>query len=198
MVGVGLEAGEAVGDDRVGDALDALASESETPGDHRDAEPAGRGDPHHLPSRLGLSGELGGRLAVAAQRAGEFEHFGDQGLHLDVALGGVAKIFLFFVLFLVVRGTPALLLYRDVLNRGERYSLALLSSTQLPFVVAITALATSSGHMPASTATALVGAALLSPLVFPMLGLRIAKRAHDPGTARADADHPALAPDAAG
>jgi hypothetical protein len=52
--------------------------------------------------------------------------------------------------------------------------------------------------MRASTATAVVGAALLSTLVFPMLGLRIAKRAHDPGTARADADHPALAPDAAG
>ena len=86
MVGVGFEGREALGDDRVGDALDALASESETPGDHRDAEPAGRGDPHHLPPRLGLPGELGDRLAVAAQRTGEFEHFGDQVLHLDVAL----------------------------------------------------------------------------------------------------------------
>ena len=52
MVEVGLEGRVAVGDDRVGHPLDALASESETPGDHRDAEPAGRGDPHHLPPRL--------------------------------------------------------------------------------------------------------------------------------------------------
>jgi hypothetical protein len=92
----------------------------------------------------------------------------------------------------------ALLLYRNVLNRGERYALALLSSTQLPLVVAITALATSSGHMRASTAAALVGAALLSTLVFPMVGLRIAKRAHDQALAHTDAGHPALAPDGAG
>jgi Kef-type K+ transport system membrane component KefB len=125
------------------------------------------------------------------------------GMKLDVSAlfaspGGVAKIFLFFVLFLVVRGTPALLLYRNVLDRGERYALALLSSTQLPLVVAITALATSSGHMRASTAAALVGAALLSTLVFPMLGLRVAKRAHDQAAAHEDADHPALMPDSAG
>lgn len=102
-----------------------------------------------------------------------------------------------FVLFLVVRGTPALLLYRNVLNRGERRALALLSSTQLPLVVAITALATSSGHMRSSTAAALVGAALLSTLVFPMLGLRIAKRAHEPA-AHEDASLVASAADAAG
>jgi hypothetical protein len=46
-------------------------------------------------------------------------------------------------------------------------------STQLPLVLAITTLATSSGHMRASTAAALVGAAVLSTLVFPVLGLRI-------------------------
>jgi Kef-type K+ transport system membrane component KefB len=116
------------------------------------------------------------------------------GMRLDVTAlfaspGGVAKIGLFFVLFLVVRGTPALLLYRGVLDRRERQALALLSSTQLPLVVAITALATSSGHMRASTAAALVGAALLSTLVFPMLGLRIAKRAHEPEATHADETH---------
>jgi Kef-type K+ transport system membrane component KefB len=80
---------------------------------------------------------------------------------------------LFFVLFLVVRGTPALLLYHKVLDARERMALALMSSTQLPLVLAITALATSSGHMRASTAAALVGAAVLSTLVFPVLGLRL-------------------------
>src|SRR3954462_13516604 len=44
------------------------------------------------------------------------------GMQLDIAalfstVGAVAKMFLFFALFLVVRGTPALLLYRDTLNR---------------------------------------------------------------------------------
>jgi Kef-type K+ transport system membrane component KefB len=105
------------------------------------------------------------------------------GMRLDVSAlfaspGGVAKIALFFVLFLVVRGAPALLLYRGVLSRGERRALALLSSTQLPLVVAITELATAGGHMRASTAAALVSAAVLSTLVFPILGLLAAKRAH--------------------
>jgi hypothetical protein len=48
-----------------------------------------------------------------------------------------------------------------------------MSSTQLPLVLAITTLARDTGHMRASTAAALVGAAVLSTLVFPVLGLRL-------------------------
>jgi Kef-type K+ transport system membrane component KefB len=100
------------------------------------------------------------------------------GMNLDVAalfasVADVAKLLLFFVLMLVVRGTPALLLYRGVLGRRDRVALALLCSTQLPLVLAITALATAGGHMRPSTAAALVGAAVLSTLVFPVLGLRV-------------------------
>ena len=100
------------------------------------------------------------------------------GMQLDVAalfstFGAVAKMFLFFVLFLVVRGTPAMLLYRDILNRRERVSLALFTSTQLPLVLAITTLARERGDMRPSTAASLVCAAVLSTLVFPMLGLKL-------------------------
>jgi Kef-type K+ transport system membrane component KefB len=103
------------------------------------------------------------------------------GMNLDVnalfaSISGALKIVLFFVLFLVVRGTPALLLYRQVLNSRDRVALAFMTSTQLPLVLAITALATASGHMRASTAAALVGAAVLSTLVFPVLGLRVRAR----------------------
>jgi Kef-type K+ transport system membrane component KefB len=100
------------------------------------------------------------------------------GMKLDVtalfaSFSGVSKMVLFFLLFLLVRGTPALLLYRGVLDARERAALALMSSTQLPLVLAITTLATSTGHMRPSTAAALVGAAVLSTLVFPILGLRL-------------------------
>jgi hypothetical protein len=54
--------------------------------------------------------------------------------------------------------------------------LALFSSTQLPLVIAITTLAVEGGHMRSSTAAALVGAAVLSTLVYPILGLRPARR----------------------
>ncbi len=100
------------------------------------------------------------------------------GMSLDVNalfanVSGVLKMGLFFVLFLVVRGTPALLFYRGVLGARDRLALAFMSSTQLPLVLAITALATASGRMRASTAAALVGAAVLSTLVFPIVGLRL-------------------------
>jgi Kef-type K+ transport system membrane component KefB len=99
------------------------------------------------------------------------------GMQLDVAalfssLGSIAKMFLFFALFLVVRGVPALVLYRGVLEPRQRLSLAFFQSTQLPLVLAITALAQEGGHMTASTAASLVGAAVLSTLCFPLLGLR--------------------------
>ena len=83
------------------------------------------------------------------------------------------KLGIFFVLFLVVRGTPAALLYRKTLPRREWAALGLMASTQLPLVVAITTVATKEGHMETSTAAALVGAAVFSTLVFPMLALRL-------------------------
>jgi hypothetical protein len=63
------------------------------------------------------------------------------------------------------------LLYRGVLDAAERRALALLSATQLPLVVAITAIGVDSGHMRSSTAAALVGAGVLSVLVYPSLAL---------------------------
>ena len=100
------------------------------------------------------------------------------GMQLDVAalfssVGSVLKMLLFFVLFLVVRGTPAMVLYAHVLDRRERLALALFTSTQLPLVLAITTLARETGHMHPTTAASLVGAAVLSTLIYPMLGLRV-------------------------
>ena len=101
------------------------------------------------------------------------------GLRLDVdalfsSVSSVAKLLLFFVLFLVVRGTPAMLLYRGVLPlREDRMALALFTSTQLPLVVAITTLAVREGHMRSATAAALVGAGALSTLAGPLHGLRM-------------------------
>ncbi len=74
-------------------------------------------------------------------------------------------------MFLVVRGLPALLLYRGALPRArDRYALATYSATALPLVVAITEVAVQDGHMRSSTAAALVGAAIVSTVVFPFVG----------------------------
>ena len=76
-----------------------------------------------------------------------------------------------------MRGTPALLLCRGVLSARERAALAFYCATELPLVVAITTLAIVKGHMRPSTAAGLVGAAMLSTLIFPFVGLALKKRA---------------------
>jgi Kef-type K+ transport system membrane component KefB len=106
------------------------------------------------------------------------------GMNLDLPAlfaspAGVLKMFLFFALFLAVRGVPVMLLYRRVLDRRDRLALAFMSSTQLPLVLAITTLAVSAGHMRNSTAAALIGGAVLSTLCFPVIGLRL-RRDLDP------------------
>jgi Kef-type K+ transport system membrane component KefB len=96
---------------------------------------------------------------------------------------------LFLALFLVVRGVPALVLYRGHLDRLDRRALSVFSSTQLPLVVAITTIAIDQGHMRTSTAASLVGAGILSTAIFPLIGLRLRG-----GRARAPAEQEAPAP----
>ena len=107
--------------------------------------------------------------------------FVTSGMNFDLdALGSssaLLKLPLFLGLFVVVRGAPAVLLYRGVLEARERAALAVFSATELPLVVAITTLATEGGHMRTSTAAALVGAAILSTLIFPFVGLALRRGA---------------------
>lgn len=103
------------------------------------------------------------------------------GIRFDVSalytsVGAVLKLPLFVALFLVVRGTPALLLYRRDLGSRDRLALAFYCSTALPLVVAITSVATNDGRMRPSTAAALVGAALISTIVFPVVGRVLRQR----------------------
>ena len=58
----------------------------------------------------------------------------------------------------------------------DRAALAFYSATELPLVVAITTIAVEAGKMKTSTAAGLVGAAMLSTLVFPFVGLALRKR----------------------
>src|SRR6478609_6010971 len=155
-----------------------------------------------LASQLGLDVLLGGFVAGmitrAALRGHELQVFESKltavgfgffvpfffitsGLEFNLdALGSaeaLAKMALFFALFLVVRGAPALLLYRKVLSATERKALAFYSATELPLVVAITTIAVDAGKMRTSTSAGLVGAAILSTLIFPFVGMALQKRA---------------------
>jgi Kef-type K+ transport system membrane component KefB len=155
-----------------------------------------------LAGELGLDVLLGGfvagmivRLALKGRELQVFESkltavgfgffipffFVTSGIDFDLAALGSAtalfKLLLFFCLFLVVRGLPAMLLYRSVLKTRQRVALAFYSATELPLVVAITTIAIEAGKMKSSTAAGLVGAAMLSTLIFPFVAQALQKRA---------------------
>lgn len=83
------------------------------------------------------------------------------------------KVPMFVALFLLVRGVPAMVLYRKVLGTRDRMALAIFSATELPLVVAITTIAVDEGHMKTTTAASLVGAAIISTATFPLIGLKL-------------------------
>ena len=66
---------------------------------------------------------------------------------LTSSVSALLKVPMFVGLFLVVRGVPALLLYRSELALRDRFALAVYCATELPLVVAITTLAIDAGHM---------------------------------------------------
>ncbi|MFD8634962.1 cation:proton antiporter [Streptomyces sp. NPDC059533] len=83
---------------------------------------------------------------------------------------------LFLLLFLVVRGLPIRLLAPGDLRGSDRSALVLFGSTALPLVVAITTLGVQDGKVTPGEAAALVGAGMVSVLVFPLLGMRLRDR----------------------
>lgn len=94
----------------------------------------------------------------------------------------VARFALFCAAFLFIRLAP-LNLYRRVLAERDLPALALLGSTTLPLVVAITFIGVKNGQMAPENAFALVGAAIVTVTVFPTLAFWIRSR---PEQARPD------------
>ncbi|GGR21568.1 cation:proton antiporter [Streptomyces roseolus] len=100
------------------------------------------------------------------------------GLEFDLdslLSGGRALLLLpvFLLLFLVVRGGPMWFLAPRDLDRKDRGALVLYGSTALPLVVAITTIGLDDEALSAGEAAALVGAAMVSVLVFPLLALKV-------------------------
>lgn len=100
------------------------------------------------------------------------------GMALDLRsiIEAPARLLLFFVLLLVVRGLPTLLLYRSELSLPQRVELMFLAATALPLLVALSAIGLETGVMLPENAAALVGAGVLSVLVFPAAAAAIHRR----------------------
>ncbi len=168
-----------------------------------------------LASELGLDLLLGGfvaglitRLALRGQEVERLESkliavgygffipffFISSGMNFDLKAleeaDALAKLPLFVALFFVVRGVPALILYTRELELRDRIALGFYSATELPLVVAITTIAVEGGHMKSSTSAALVGAAIISTMSFPLIALSLRRGRQVPD--------PALEPEPAG
>jgi Kef-type K+ transport system membrane component KefB len=94
---------------------------------------------------------------------------------------GLALGALFLGLFLVTRGSAALLSLRELGGRGTA-ALALFSATGLPLIVAVIEVGEERGEIGSHVAAALVGAGMTSVLLFPLIGLLVAR----PGRARVE------------
>jgi Kef-type K+ transport system membrane component KefB len=98
------------------------------------------------------------------------------GLDLRSIVQSPGRLALFFVLLLVVRGLPTLLIYRSALPRPQRLELVFLIATALPLLVALSEIGLETGEMLPENAAALVGAGVLSVLVFPGIAVAIDRR----------------------
>ena len=103
------------------------------------------------------------------------------GMRLDVAAfaagpGAALLLVSLVAAFLVVRGVPAVLCIPSLGAAGSA-ALALFTATQLPLVVVITDAARARGMMTPATASALIGAGMVSVAVYPLLALRTARHA---------------------
>ena len=86
---------------------------------------------------------------------------------------GIGLAALFLALFVVTRGTPALLWLRD-LGPRQTVSLALFGATGLPLIVAIVGIGVDRGAIGADVGTSLIGAGMISVLVLPLLATAVA------------------------
>jgi Kef-type K+ transport system membrane component KefB len=88
---------------------------------------------------------------------------------------GLGLAALFLALLLVTRGASALLWLREQGARST-VSLALFAATGLPLIVAIVGIGTSRGAISKSVGASLIGAGMVSVLVYPLLAMRLAGR----------------------
>jgi len=104
----------------------------------------------------------------------------DFDLDSFLTVTGIALAALFLGLLIVTRGASALLWARE-LERRETVGLALLGATGLPLIVAIVGIGVDRGAVSTQVGASLIGAGMLSVLIFPLLAMRVVGSRVEPG-----------------
>ena len=101
------------------------------------------------------------------------------------------RLLVFFLLLLIVRGLPSLLVYRRALPVRQRVEMTFITATTLPLLIALVEIGQRDGVMIPANVAALVGAGVLSVLVYPLVAVRLHRSAPltpaDVGISAADA-----------
>jgi Kef-type K+ transport system membrane component KefB len=106
--------------------------------------------------------------------------FVTSGLRFDLQAlldtpSAIARVPLFLLALLIVRGLPAAL-YRSTIGRRRALAAALLQATSLPFLVTAVAIGIDLDEFTPETGAALVSAGLLSVIVFPIVSLGLLRK----------------------
>jgi Kef-type K+ transport system membrane component KefB len=88
----------------------------------------------------------------------------------------ILRVPLFLAALFLVRGLPALVLYRSAVPKGKLVVCALLQATSLPFIIAATAIGLDLDLITPANGAAVIAAGLFSVLLFPASALTILKR----------------------
>jgi Kef-type K+ transport system membrane component KefB len=94
---------------------------------------------------------------------------------LTASASSLLMVPVFLAALLIVRGVPAVL-YRQRLGTRKAAIAGLMQATSLPFIVAATAIGQQLGLIDAAGSAALIGAGLLSVLLFPLIALTTLRR----------------------
>jgi Kef-type K+ transport system membrane component KefB len=100
------------------------------------------------------------------------------GMSLDVqaVIRNPLRLVVFFLLLLVVRGLPSLVIYARVLSLLQRLEMTFITATTMPLLIALAEIGPRHGTMLPANAAALVGAGVLSVLFFPSIAAALHKR----------------------
>ncbi|MGD0705069.1 MAG: cation:proton antiporter [Trebonia sp.] len=99
--------------------------------------------------------------------------FISSGMTIDLTaiIHSPLRLLVLLALLLVVRGLPSLLVYRHDLELRQRVEMTFITATSLPLLIALADIGEQDGVMLPATAAALVGAGVLSVLIYPLIAV---------------------------
>jgi Kef-type K+ transport system membrane component KefB len=107
-------------------------------------------------------------------------------LDLNAITEDPLRLLIFLALLLLARGLPALFVYRRTLPARQRVEMTFILATTMPLLIALAEIGERDGVMLPATTAALIGAGVLSVLVYPLIAVTL-HRSAPPATATATA-----------